>query len=149
MLEIADLPALNAILNGIALILLLAGYASIRRKRERRHKRFMVAAFCVSIVFLGTYLTYRFCGAEKRFSGQGLIRPVYFFILITHVVLAATVPVLASSTLYLGLRRRVTRHRRMARWTFPIWLYVSITGILVYVLLFQIYGPMPEGPPGG
>ena len=105
----------------------------------------MTAAFCVSILFLISYLTYRFFGEEKRFGGQGWIRPVYFFILFTHVPLAATVPVLASRTLYLALRGRFDKHRRMARITFPIWIYVSVTGVIVYVLLFQIYGPSRSG----
>ncbi len=141
MLTLSDLPAVNATLNAISFTLLVTGYVMIRSKRTVGHRRCMIAAFCVSIVFLGTYLAYRFLGSEKRFGGEGWIRPVYFFILITHVVLAATVPVLASWTLYLGLRGRVERHRRLARITFPIWAYVSITGVLVYLLLFQLYGP--------
>ena len=89
--------------------------------------------------FLASYLTYRFLGKEKRFGGQGWIRPVYFAILITHVTLAASVPVLAGRTLYLGLRGRIEKHRKMARWTLPIWLYVSVTGVLIYFLLFRLY----------
>ncbi|MFQ5495386.1 MAG: DUF420 domain-containing protein [Phycisphaerae bacterium] len=141
MIEIADLPAVNATLNAVSLVLLLSGYAMIRGGRRTGHKRCMIAAFVVSILFLSSYLTYRFLGSEKRFGGSGLIRPVYFFILITHVVLAATVPVLASTTLYLALRGRFDRHRRWARITFPIWVYVSVTGVLVYLLLFVLYGP--------
>lgn len=138
-----DLPALNATLNLIAFVLLLVGYAMIKQRRVLAHKRLMIAAFCVSILFLISYLTYRGYGAEKRFGGQGWIRPVYFFILITHVTLAATVPFLACYTLYQGLGGRVEKHRRIARWTFPIWVYVSITGVLVYLLLFRFYGPIP------
>lgn len=149
MLELSDLPAVNATFNGIAFVLLMCGYACIRRKNITAHKRFMVASFCVSIAFLTTYLTYRFLGTEKRFGGTGWIRPVYFFILITHVILAATVPILATWTLILGLRGRFDRHRRLARWTFPIWVYVSISGVLVYLLLFVLYGPAPEPPAGG
>ena len=141
MLTLSDLPAVNATLNAISFALLVTGYVMIRRKRTLAHRRCMIAAFGVSIVFLGTYLTYRFLGSEKKFGGAGWIRPVYFFILITHVVLAATVPVLASRTLYLGLKGRIEKHRRLARITFPIWVYVSVTGVLVYVLLFQLYGP--------
>ncbi len=137
-LELSDLPALNATLNSISLVLLVVGYKMIRRKRITAHKRCMIAAFGVSILFLASYLTYHFLGEEKRFGGQGLIRPVYFFILISHVGLAATVPVLATRTLYLALRGRFDKHRRIARVTFPIWIYVSITGVLVYVLLFRI-----------
>ncbi len=144
MIRLADLPLLNATLNGISFVFLMTGYACIRRRRVTAHRNCMVAAFCVSILFLTSYLTYRFLGAEKKFGGQGWIRPVYFFILITHVLLAATVPVLATRTLYLALRGRFEQHRRMARVTFPIWVYVSITGVVVYVLLFRLYGPLPS-----
>ena len=126
MLELSDLPGVNATLNSISFVLLVAGYLMIRRRRETAHKRCMIAAFCVSILFLMSYLTYRFLGEEKRFGGTGLIRPVYFFILITHVALAMTVPVLAGRTLYLALRGRFDQHRRIARITFPIWIYVSV-----------------------
>lgn len=146
MITLFDLPALNALLNGSALILLLRGYAAIRRRDVRRHRRFMVAAFIVSIFFLMSYLTYRFWGSEKRFSGKGWVRPVYFFILITHVTLAATVPFLAARTLYLAWRGRWDAHRRLARWTLPIWVYVSVTGVVVYLLLFVLYGPLPTAP---
>jgi len=141
MIELNDLPAVNASLNAVAFVLLVSGYINIKRKRVVVHKRCMIAAFSVSVMFLATYLTYRFLGAEKKFGGTGWIRPVYFFILITHVALAATVPVLASWTLVLGLRGRIEKHRRLARITFPIWTYVSITGVVVYVLLFKLYGP--------
>ncbi len=141
MLELSDLPGVNATLNSISLVLLVTGYLMIRRGRETAHKRCMIAAFCVSTLFLTSYLTYRFLGEEKRFGGTGLIRPVYFFILITHVALAMTVPVLAGRTLYLALRGRFDKHRRIARITLPIWIYVSITGVLVYLLLFRLYGP--------
>ena len=140
-MSLSDLPLVNATLNGLALVLLLTGYAMIKSGRRTAHKRCMVAAFGVSVLFLISYLTYRFAGEEKRFSGTGWIRPVYFFILITHVVLAATVPFLASGTLFLALKQRWDKHRRLARVTFPIWVYVSVTGVMVYVLLFRIYGP--------
>ena len=143
MIDIADLPLVNATLNSIAFVLLMTGYAMIRRRRVVAHRRFMISAFVVSILFLSSYLTYRFLGSEKRFGGQGIIRPIYFFILITHVTLAATVPFLASLTLYYGLRGRFDRHRRWARVTFPIWVYVSITGVIVYLMLFRWYGPAP------
>lgn len=140
MIQLTDLPGVNATLNSISFVLLMTGYAFIRRRRITAHKRCMVAAFVVSILFLISYLTYRFLGSDKHFGGTGWIRPVYFVILITHVALAATVPVLASWTLYLGLKGRVEKHRRMARITFPIWTYVSVTGVVVYLLLFKIYG---------
>lgn len=141
MLQTADLPAVNATLNSISFVLLLIGYRMIKRRRVRAHKTCMIAAFIVSILFLTSYLTYRYYGGEKRFGGEGWIRPVYFFILISHVVLAATVPFFATGTLYLALRGRIERHRRLARITFPIWIYVSITGVMVYLLLFRLYGP--------
>lgn len=131
----------NAALNSVALVLLLIGYSFIRRRRVDAHRRCMLAAFGVSVLFLISYLTYHFMVAEKKFGGTGWIRPVYFFILFTHVPLAATVPVLGTTTLWLGIRGRVERHRRWARITFPIWVYVSVTGVLVYLLLFRIYGP--------
>lgn len=143
MIELTHLPALNASLNAVSFVLLCTGYRFIRRKRVTAHKRCMITAFGVSVLFLASYLTYRFFGEEKRFGGQGWIRPLYFFILVTHVVLAATVPVLSSWTLLLGLRGRFERHHKLARITFPIWVYVSVTGVLVYVLLFQLYGPTP------
>ncbi len=142
MISLSDLPLVNASLNSVALLLLLTGYAMIRSDRRDAHRRCMLAAFGVSMLFLVSYLTYRLAGAEKKFGGTGWIRPVYFFILITHVVLAATVPILASRTLYLGLRGRWEQHRRWARIAFPVWVYVSVTGVLVYVLLFRIYGPV-------
>ncbi len=140
-MKLSDLPALNATLNLISLVLLLVGYVMIKRRRIVAHRRCMSVALCVSILFLASYLTYRFLGEEKRFGGHGFIRPVYFFILITHVALAVTVPVLACRTIYLAWRGRFDKHRRIARVTFPIWIYVSVTGVLVYVLLFKIYGP--------
>ena len=144
MIELNDLPAVNASLNATAFVLLIAGYINIKRKRVATHKRFMIAAFSVSALFLTSYVTYRLLGSEKKFHGTGWIRPIYFFILITHVTLAATVPVLATWTLVLGLRGRFEKHRRLARITFPIWVYVSVTGVVVYVLLFRLYGAVPE-----
>ncbi|MFQ5414743.1 MAG: DUF420 domain-containing protein [Phycisphaerae bacterium] len=145
MIELTDLPTVNAVLNATSLALLATGYAMVRRKHITAHKSCMIAAFCVSIVFLVSYVTYRCLGEEKRFTGTGWIRPVYFFILLTHVPLAATVPVLGTWTLIRGLRGPVHQHRRIARITLPIWLYVSVTGVLVYVLLFVVYGPAPGG----
>lgn len=142
MIELADLPIVNATLNSIAFVLLISGYGMIRNGRRLAHRRCMIAAFSVSVLFLCSYLTYHFLGEEKRFGGTGIIRPVYFFILVTHIVLAVTVPFLAGRTLYLGLRGRWDEHRRIARVTFPIWVYVSLTGVMVYVLLFRMYGPM-------
>lgn len=144
MIEISDLPAVNATLNLVSLVFLLVGYHAIKHDNVVRHRRCMVTAFCVSVLFLSSYLTYRFLGEEKRFGGTGLIRPVYFFILVTHVTLAATVPFLAGLTLWRAIRGQFDRHRRIARWTLPIWVYVSITGVMVYVMLFVIW--RPAGP---
>lgn len=141
MIRLADLPLLNATLNAVSFVLLMAGYWCIRRGRVRAHKRFMISAFCTSVLFLISYLTYRFLGSEKKFGGEGWIRQVYYFILATHITLAASVPFLATRTLYLALRGRFDSHRRIARVTFPIWVYVSITGVLVYLLLFRLYRP--------
>jgi uncharacterized membrane protein YozB (DUF420 family) len=141
MVDLSVLPATNAVLNATALGLVLTGYWQIRAGNTVWHKRCMIAAFVVSTLFLVSYLTYRFCGAEKKFTGHGAIRPIYFFILISHVSLAALVPFLAARTLYLGLRGRREAHRRIARVTLPIWIYTSLTGILVYFLLFQWYRP--------
>lgn len=142
MIELSDLPAVNATLNSTSFVLLVVGHRCIKRGRVTAHKRLMISAFCVSVLFLISYLTYRSLGQEKKFGGRGWIRPVYFFILSTHVVLAATVPVLATWTLTLALRGRFDKHRRLARVTYPIWIYVSVTGVLVYWLLFRLYGPV-------
>jgi uncharacterized membrane protein YozB (DUF420 family) len=142
LIELADLPAINATLNSISFVLLVTGQNLIRRGKVIAHKRCMILAFAVSTVFLITYLTYRFLGEEKKFGGTGWIRPVYFFILITHIALAATVPVLGTWTLMLGLKGRFEKHRRVARITFPVWVYVSVTGVIVYFMLFRIYGPL-------
>jgi uncharacterized membrane protein YozB (DUF420 family) len=135
------LPTVNAALNALATVLLVGGYVQIRRKRERVHRNLMLAAFGVSILFLICYLVYHARIGSKRFEHQGLIRPVYYSILLTHVTLAAAVPVLAGTTIYLGLRDRRVGHRRLALWTFPIWLYVSVTGVVIYVMLYHLPPP--------
>jgi len=132
---------LNAILNATSAILLVVGHRAILRLQIERHRRLMLAAFTISILFLVSYLTYHAQVGSVRFPGQGPIRMVYFAVLISHTILAATVPVLTGITLYLGLKRRDDRHRRIARWTYPIWLYVSITGVIVYVMLYHLYPP--------
>jgi uncharacterized membrane protein YozB (DUF420 family) len=132
-----DLPALNATLNAAAGALLVAGYLLIRTGRRESHRWCMIAAFATSTVFLASYLIYHAQVGSVPFTRQGFVRPLYFSILITHVVLAAGVLPLAIITLSRGLRGRYARHRAIARWTLPIWLYVSVTGVLVYVLLYQ------------
>jgi uncharacterized membrane protein YozB (DUF420 family) len=137
------LPTVNATLNALATVLLIAGYVQIRRRRERSHRKLMLAAFGVSVLFLVCYLIYHALAGSKRFEHTGPIRPVYYMILLTHVVLAAAVPVLAGVTIYLGLRDRRAAHLRWARWTFPIWLYVSVTGVAIYAMLYHL--PPPSG----
>ena len=136
-MSVTDLPAVNATLNAISGILLLIAYAHIRARRIQQHRRFMIAAFVTSSLFLVCYLVYHAQVGSVPFTRQGFVRPLYFTILITHVTLAATVVPLALVTLSRGLKARYPQHRRIARWTFPVWMYVSVTGVLVYVLLYQ------------
>ena len=136
---IAQLPAVNATLNAIAAVLLACGYVMIRRRRIETHRRFMLAAFATSALFLTSYLVYHANVGSRPFMGQGPVRVVYFTILITHVVLAAVVLPMALITLTHGLRGRFERHVPIARWTLPIWMYVSVTGVIVYLMLYQIY----------
>src|SRR5262249_43789806 len=136
-MSLRHLPALNAMLNGIAAVLLVWGYTLVRRRRLQAHKRVMITAFAVSVLFLVSYLIYHFQVGSVRFKGTGTIRSVYLTILLTHTVLAAAVPVLATISLSRGLRRRFDAHRRISRWTLPIWLYVSVTGVIVYWMLYQ------------
>jgi len=132
------LPSINAALNATAAILLVWGYTLIRRKRIETHRRVMQTAFVVSCAFLVCYLVYHAQVGSVRFPGTGPIRTVYLSILATHTVLAATVPVLAIVTLRRGLAARYDKHRRIARWTFPIWLFVSVTGVVVYWMLYHL-----------
>src|SRR5947208_7559407 len=136
-MTVHDLPAVNATLNALSGVLLLAGYALIRARRIEQHRRCMIAAFVASSLFLICYVVYHAQVGSVRFTRQGFVRPLYFTILITHVTLAAVVLPLAIVTLSRGLGGRYVQHRVIARWTLPIWLYVSVTGVLVYVLLYQ------------
>ena len=136
-MQLTDLPAVNATLNGISAVLLVIGYVLVRQRRLEQHRHVMIAAFSTSVLFLICYVIYHANVGSKRFPGQGPIRSVYFFILITHIVLAALVPPMAIVTLVRGLRERYDAHRRLARWTLPIWLYVSVTGVLVYFFLYH------------
>ena len=138
LLGVHDLPIVNATLNATATVLLLIAYAFIRQRKIEAHRRTMLTAFAVSCVFLVCYLVYHYNVGLVRFDKPGWVRTVYLVILFTHTVLAATVPFLAIITLRRGLRREDARHRKIARWTFPIWLYVSVTGVVVYVLLYQV-----------
>jgi putative membrane protein len=136
---IHDLPALNATLNATAAILLAVGYVLIRRGRIRQHRAVMLTAFATSVAFLVSYLIYHAHVGSKRFPGAGPIRTVYFAILISHTILAATIVPLALVTLSRALSARFDRHRAIARWTLPLWMYVSITGVIVYFMLYRLY----------
>jgi uncharacterized membrane protein YozB (DUF420 family) len=137
-LGVHDLPIVNASLNGLAGILLLTGYVFIRQGKINAHHRTMWTAFGVSCVFLVCYLVYHWNVGSVKFDKAGWVRVVYLWILGTHTVLAAAVPVLAIITLRRALKARYDRHRAIARWTLPLWLYVSVTGVVVYVLLYQV-----------
>jgi putative membrane protein len=136
-MTVHDLPAVNATLNAISGVLLIVAYALIRARRIEQHRRTMIAAFVTSSLFLVCYVVYHAQVGSVRFTRQGFVRPLYFTILITHVTLAAVVLPLAIVTLSRGLKARYAQHRKIARWTLPIWLYVSITGVLVYILLYR------------
>lgn len=136
-MTVHDLPALNATLNGLAGLLLLVGFVLIRSGNRQAHRAAMLGAFTMSSLFLVSYVIYHAQVGSVPFPRQGFVRPVYFTILITHVVLAAAVLPLSIVTLTRGLGGRFRQHAAIARWTFPVWLYVSVTGVLVYVLLYQ------------
>ena len=138
---LSALPAVNAALNGTCTLLLTVGYFFIRRRKVTAHKACMVSAFVTSILFLISYLTYHYHVGSRPFGGQGAIRSVYFTILISHTILAVAIVPLALVTVYRALRNRFDRHVRIARWTLPLWLYVSITGVIVYWMLYHLYGP--------
>ena len=139
MLEVTQLPAVNATLNSIAATLLAAGYGFIRRGRVDAHRRCMLAAFATSALFLVSYLAYHAQVGSRPFTGEGPVRIAYFTILVSHIVLAAAILPLAIVTLRRGLRRDDARHVSLARWTLPIWLYVSVTGVVVYWMLYHLY----------
>ncbi len=144
-MTVDSLPHLNAALNATCAALLLSGYAAVKSRRIALHKACMVAALGVSMAFLASYLVYHAHVGSRRFTGEGWIRPVYFTILISHTVLAAAVPILALKTAYHGVRDQIARHVRIARVTLPLWLYVSVTGVAIYALLYHVY-PGPAQP---
>lgn len=133
------LPHLNAVLNSASALLLVTGYVMVRRRRIRLHLSCMVAALVSSTLFLISYLVYHYYHGTTRFMGEGLARPLYFIILGTHTVLAALILPFILMTVYRAVRGEFQRHRRIARWTFPLWLYVSVTGVLVYLMLYRLY----------
>ncbi len=139
-MQIADLPAINASLNALSAVLLFTGYVLIRRGKRTLHKRCMLAALTTSSLFLACYVVYHWgIGGSKPFPGQGMIGTIYYLVLVPHVLLAMTVLPLALVTTARGLASQFEGHRRIARWTLPIWLYVSVTGVIVYWMLYQLY----------
>src|SRR5262245_33270052 len=136
-MSISHLPALNAILNSVSAILLITGYLFIRQKNIKAHRASMISAFFTSTLFLTSYLIYHFSKelCPTRFQGEGIIRPVYFFILTTHTILAVTIVPMVFVTFSRALKKRFDLHRRIARWTLPSWLYVSVTCVILYVML--------------
>jgi len=140
-IPLAALPTLNATLNGVSALLLAAGFLCIRRRKVGAHRACMISACLASGLFLASYLVYHYHVGSVRFMGQGWVRPAYFAILASHTVLAAAVPPLALLTLARALRGRFDRHARLARVTLPIWLYVSVTGVIIYIMLYHLFPP--------
>jgi putative membrane protein len=136
--NVSDLPTLNASLNATSAIFLCIGFVFIRRGNIAAHKACMLTAFAASIVFLASYLYYHFHVGSVRFTGEGWVRPVYFSILISHTILAAAIVPLALITLWRAFREKFDKHKRLARWTLPIWLYVSVTGVVIYGMLYHL-----------
>jgi putative membrane protein len=138
MISLTDLPSLNATLNGMSFVLLTIGYYFIKNSNEKAHKTMMLSALSISVLFLVSYLTYHLNVGSVRYTKQGWVRPVYFTILSTHTILAMSLVPMVSVTLIRALKERFDKHRRIARWTLPIWIYVSITGVVVYLMLYQL-----------
>ena len=148
-MKFSDLPAVNASLNGLSAVFLLCGYIYIRRKNQKAHEKCMLGAVICSVLFLACYLTYHFkVGKLTRFTEPAWFRPIYIALLISHTILAATIVPLIIITLSRALRGRFDRHRKIARWTWPMWMYVSVTGVIIYLLLYQIYPQQPTGTGG-
>jgi uncharacterized membrane protein YozB (DUF420 family) len=140
LVAVHPLATTNAVLNSIAAVLLVIGWVAIARGHWRAHRAAMIAAFAVSTVFLVSYLTYHALAGSVPFQGQGIVRPIYFTILISHVILAAAVPFLALRMFFLAWRGRWEAHRRLGRVTLPVWLYVSVTGVVIYLMLYHLPG---------
>ena len=143
MITLSDLPSLNAMLNATAAILLLVGRNYIKKGNREKHRRCMLGAFGVSLLFLVSYLVYHYQHGSQPFQGTGWVRPLYFTILLSHTVLAAGLAPLVIVTLRRALRKEYEQHKRLARWTYPIWLYVSITGVVIYLMLYHFFAPQP------
>jgi uncharacterized membrane protein YozB (DUF420 family) len=137
-MDLSVLPTLNAVLNATSAILLACGFAMIRRRRVTAHRACMIAAFAASLLFLTSYTIYHAQAGTRPFPGHGIARPIYFAILISHVTLAALILPMAILTLTRALRAQYARHMKIARWTLPIWLYVSVTGVVIYMMLYRV-----------
>jgi len=137
-MQISDLPAVNATLNALSAVWLTCGYLFIRQKKISAHRFCMLGALITSALFLISYLTYHYHAGSKPFTGQGAIRTVYFTILLTHTVLAVVIVPMALITLSRALKERFDQHKRIARWTLPMWFYVSVTGVIIYFMLYQM-----------
>jgi uncharacterized membrane protein YozB (DUF420 family) len=137
-MTINDLPAVNASLNGLATVFLTLGYIFIKRGQRNAHRNCMIAAFTTSTIFLACYLTYHYSvTAVTKFQGHGIVRPIYFFILITHIILAVVIVPMILMTLYRAWKQRWEAHKKISRVTWPLWMYVSVTGVIVYMMLYQ------------
>ena len=134
-----DYPLLNACLNFISTVLLVCGFVAIKNRKVRLHKKFMIAALCTSALFLTFYLIYHYTQGHLLFQGEGSVRTVYLIILVPHILLAAAMLPMIILTFYFIFRGQIVSHKKMARWTFPIWLYVSITGVVLYIYMYQMY----------
>ena len=146
LLAVHPLATVNALLNATATVLLVTGYVLVRQRRLVAHKRVMLSAFGVSVVFLTCYLAYHVWpryADEMAFGGRGVVKIGYYVMLVSHIVLAMVVAVLAPVTIWLGLRDFRSKHRKVARWTFPIWLYVSVTGVAIYFMVYHLYPTEP------
>lgn len=139
--QYAIFPVIDATMNGTSAVLLLIGRGYIKRGQMAAHRAFMLAALVASSIFLGCYLYYHYHVGSVHFQGQGIWRPIYFTILVSHVILAAVIVPMIIITLSRALRERFDKHRRIARWTFPLWMYVSVTGVIVYVMLYHLFAP--------
>lgn len=138
-MNLSDLPAINACLNSLSAILLAVGYRFIRRKNILAHRNCMIGAFLVSTIFLISYVVYHFNAGRTVFKDPAWFRPIYLTILLTHTVLAVAIVPMVLITLSRALKQRFDQHRRIARWTWPLWMYVSVTGVIIYLLLYQIF----------
>ncbi len=143
-MTVHDLPAVNATLNGLSALLLAAGFVCIKRKQVAAHRACMIAAFATSVLFLICYLTYHCLGGFTKFQNPAWFRPYYLVLLTTHTILAAVIVPLILVTLHRALKERFELHKKIARWTWPLWMYVSVTGVVVYLILYQIF---PQAPP--